>query len=164
MTECCLIPLAALAAATIFASPAVAGPPPSPPFARAPDKVIVPSDPHSLKLFTEWGFAEAVIDGDRIYLSGVVAGLRPGETDQAAAFDRAFKIIGDVLARSGSSWDGVVEMTTYHTDIKTQLDGFIAVKHRYLRAPFPAWTAIDVDRLVPDNGLVEIKVIARRKP
>ena len=116
------------------------------------------------EVFTEWGFAEAVIDGDRVYLSGVVAGLRPGETDQAVAFDRAFKIVGDVLARSGSSWDGVVDMTTYHTDITTQLDSFVAVKHRYVRAPFPAWTAIDVDRLVPDNGLVEIKVVARRKP
>ncbi len=158
MIETWQIPLAALAAAAVQPSPA-----PSPPFARTPDKVIMPSHPENLKIFTEWGFAEAVIDGDRIYLSGVVAGLRPGESDQAAAFDRAFKIIGDVLARSGSSWDGVVEMTTYHTDIKAQLDGFVAVKHLYVRAPFPAWTAIDVDRLVPDNGLVEIKVVARRK-
>jgi hypothetical protein len=38
------------------------------------------------------------------------------------------------------------------------------VKHRYIRPPFPAWTAIDIDRLVPDGGLVEIKLVARRKP
>lgn len=158
MIETWQIPLAALAAAAVQAPPA----PSAPPFARAPDKVVMPTHPENLKLFTEWGFAEAVIDGDRIYLSGVVAGLRPGESDQAAAFDRAFKIVGDVLTRSGSSWDGVVEMTTFHTDIKAQLDAFVAVKHRYVRAPFPAWTAIDIDRLVPDNGLVEIKVVARR--
>ena len=160
----CRIPFAALAAAMAFASPATAQVALAPPFARPSDKVIMPGHPQNLKLFTEWGLAEAVIDGDRIYLSGVVAGLRPGESDQAAAFDRAFRMVGDVLVRSGSSWDGVVEMTTYHTDIKAQLDGFVAVKHRYVRAPFPAWTAIDVDRLVPDNGLVEIKVVARRKP
>lgn len=158
------IPFAALAAILASASSAAAAPPAPPPFARAPDKVIMPSDPENLKLFNEWGFADAVIDGDRIYLSGVVARLGPGETEHSAAFDRAFKMIGDILVRSGSSWDGVVEMTTYHTDITVQLDAFVAVKHRYVRAPFPAWTAIDVDRLVPDNGLVEIKVVARRKP
>ena len=155
--------VAPLVAAWPLASTAIAAPP-APPFARTPDKVVMPVQPENLKLFTEWGFAEAVVDGDRIYLSGVVAGLRSGETDQAVAFDRAFKMIGDVLARSGSSWDGVVEMTTYHVDVTAQLDVFVAVKHRYVRAPFPPWTAIDVDRLVPDNGLVEIKVVARRKP
>jgi hypothetical protein len=41
---------------------------------------------------------------------------------------------------------------------------FRKVKDRYIREPFPAWTAIDIDRLVPDNGLVEIKLVARRRP
>ncbi|MGF1456223.1 MAG: hypothetical protein ACFB6R_12720 [Alphaproteobacteria bacterium] len=31
---------------------------------------------------------------------------------------------------------------------------------RDVEAPFPAWTAIDIDRLYPDGGLVEIKVVA----
>ena len=55
-------------------------------------------------------------------------------------------------------------MTTFHTDLPKQIEAFTAVKHRYVRAPFPAWTAIDVDRLLPDRGLVEIKVVARRAP
>ncbi len=99
-------------------------------------------------------------------MAGVVAGLRPGQTmaDAEAAYDNAFKLLGDVLARSGSSFDGVVEMTTFHTDLPAQMDGFMAVKHRYIREPFPAWTAIDIDRLVPDGGLVEIKLVARRNP
>ena len=103
-----------------------------------------------------------MIDGDRVYLSGVVAGTRPG-SDPKAAYDRAFRIIADILKRSGSSWDSVLEMTTYHTDVTGQIDAFAEVKNRYVRAPFPAWTAIDVDRLLPDNGLVEIKVVARRE-
>ncbi len=153
---------------TIFAAAAAAAQsaPAEPPFARRPENVVVPARPEHRKIFTEWGFAEAVIDGDRIWLSGVVAGLRRGETmaDQDAAFDRAFKRLGDVLQRSGSSFDGVVEMTTFHTDLPAQMDGFMKVKHRYIREPFPAWTAIDIDRLVPDNGLVEIKLVARRTP
>lgn len=136
-----------------------------PPFARLPENVVMPERAENLRIFTEWGFAEAVIDGDRVWLSGVVAGLRPGQTmaDAEAAYDRAFKVLGNVLERSGSNFDGVVEMTTFHTDLPSQMDGFVKVKHRYIREPFPAWTAIDIDRLVPDGGLVEIKLVARRK-
>jgi len=159
-----LILLAAIAAAQPATSPASAAA--EPPFARRPENVVMPTRAESRRLFTEWGFAEAVIDGDRIWLSGVVAGLGQSETlaDSEKAYDRAFRIIGEVLARSGSSFDGVVEMTTFHTDIAAQMDGFMKVKHRYIREPFPAWTAIDIDRLVPDRGLVEIKIVARRRP
>lgn len=129
--------------------------------ARQAHEVIMPADPRNREFLERYGFSEAVIDGDRVYLSGVVAGTRPGG-DESAAYDRAFRMIEDVLKRSGSSWDGVLEMTTFHTDLPKQIDAFAAVKNRYVRAPFPAWTAIDVDRLLPDNGLVEIKVVARR--
>lgn len=138
----------------------------APPFARQPQNVVVPDRPEIRKFFDEWGFAEAVIDGDRVWLSGVVAGLREGETmaDSEAAYDRAWKMLGDVLERSGSSFDGVVDITTFHTDLPAQFDGFRKVKDRYIREPFPAWTAIDIDRLVPEKGLVEIKLVARRVP
>ena len=155
------------AAASAAAQPAPAATAPAePPFARRPENVVMPDRPEVRKFFTEWGFAEAVVDGDRVWLSGVVAGLRKGETmaDAEAAYDRAFKMLGDVLGRSGSSFDGVVDMTTFHTDLPAQFDGFRKVKDRYIREPFPAWTAIDIDRLVPDTGLVEIKLVARRKP
>lgn len=132
--------------------------------ARKQSEVLMPSRAEYLQEFERYGFSEAVIDGDRVYLSGVVAGLVPGETDPSVGYDRAFRIIGNILERSGSSWDGVVEMTTFHTDLPAQIEAFTEVKHRYVRKPFPAWTAIDVDRLLPDGGLVEIKVIARRAP
>ena len=153
-----LMMIAALAAA---AAPSAI----EPPFARRPENVVVPVQPENRRVLEEWGYADAVIDGDRIWLSGVVAGLRPNETmaDQEAAYDRAFKRLEDVLKRAGSSFDGVVEITTFHTDLPAQIEAFKKVKHRYIRGPFPAWTAIDVDRLVPDRGLVEIKLVARRQ-
>lgn len=152
---------------TIFAVAQAAQPAVTqPPYARQPENVVMPDRPEVRRFFTEWGFAEAVIDGERVWLSGVVAGLRAGETiaDQEKAYDRAFKMLEDVLARSGASFDGVVDITTFHTDLPSQFEGFRKVKDRYVREPFPAWTAIDIDRLVPDNGLVEIKLVARRKP
>jgi enamine deaminase RidA (YjgF/YER057c/UK114 family) len=157
---------AAAASAAAQPAPASAAPQAGPPFARRPENVVMPDRPEVRRFFTEWGFAEAVIDGDRIWLSGVVAGLRKGETmaDSEAAYDRAWKMLEDVLRRSGSSFDGVVDITTYHTDLPAQFDGFRKIKDRYIREPFPAWTAIDIDRLVPDDGLVEIKLVARKPP
>ena len=129
--------------------------------ARQPHEVVMPSSTANREFLERYGFSEAVIDGDRVYLSGVVAGAPPGQ-DESAAYDRAFRMIGGILERAGSSWDGVLDITTYHTDLPAQIEAFSAVKHRYVRAPFPTWTAIDVDRLLPANGLVEIKVLARR--
>jgi enamine deaminase RidA (YjgF/YER057c/UK114 family) len=134
-----------------------------PPAEASNRKTIMPADPRAREFLDRYGFSEAVIDGDHVYLSGVVAGT-PHDGDPKAAYDRAFRMIADVLKRSGSSWDSVIDMTTFHTDLPAQIEGFTQVKNRYVRAPFPAWTAIDVDRLLPDNGLVEIKVVARRTP
>lgn len=152
---------------TVFAAAAAASATPhEPPYARHQDNVVVPVEPTDQRELEEWGYADAVIDGDRVWLSGVAASLRAGETmaDQEAAYERAFRGLGDVLKRAGSSFDGIVEITTFHTDLPTQIEAFKKVKRHYIRGPFPAWMAIDIDRLVPDRGLVEIKLVARRLP
>ncbi len=157
--------LLAIAAAAAQPAPASAAPN-EPPYARHAENVVVPVEAEARRELDEWGYADAVIDGDRVWLSGVVASLRPGETlaDQEAAYDRAFRRLDDILRRAGSSFDGVVEITTFHTDLPAQIEAFKQAKHRYIRGPFLAWTAIDIDRLVPDRGLVEIKLVARRRP
>lgn len=140
----------------LAAAPAAAAP-------RDGATVLMPTDPRMKSVWEDWGFAEAVVRGDTVYLSGVVAGLRPGETDLAAAYDRAFRTIGSILERAGSSWDDVLDMTTYHTDVTAQFETLREVRKRYVKAPYPTWTAIDVDRLIPEGGLVEIKVTAQKK-
>ncbi len=123
--------------------------------------VLLSEDPESRKFQQEWGYADAVITGDTVYLSGVVAGLRPGETDLKLAYERSFARIGEILKRSGASWDDVVDITTYHTDLTSQMPAIVAVKNKYIVAPPPAWTAIGVSRLIPGNGITEIKMVAR---
>lgn len=113
--------------------------------------------------YDEYHYAPATRAGDFIFVSGVVAGVRGGQTDEAAldaAFDRAFRGVALVLAEAGADWSDVVEMTTYHTDLPAQFAIFSRVKDRHVSEPYPAWTAIDVDRLLPDQGIVEIRVIA----
>ena len=58
--------------------------------ARDSGEVVMPQDKMNRDFFERWGFSEAVIDNDRVYLSGIVAGMRKEETDPTAAFDRAF--------------------------------------------------------------------------
>lgn len=133
------------------------------PAAALPAEAVLMSENPGGRAFQEkYGYADAVIAGDSVYLSGVVVGLAPGETDMVAAYDRTFRHIGTILARAGVTWADVVDITSFHTDVKTQLDAMATAKNRYIKAPFPGWTAIGVTRLLPDTGITEIKIIARR--
>lgn len=134
----------------------------SPAAADGHRKVVLPEDPQARAFFEQYGFAEAVVVGDTVYLSGVVAGHHEGVDDEIS-FDRTFQYIATVLERAGSDWDHVVDMTTFHTDLPAQIETFSKVKKRYLPEASLAWTAIDIDRLYPDNGIVEIKLVAKVK-
>lgn len=129
---------------------------------RQDAQVVMATDPAELKFQQDWGYASAVVSGDTVTLSGVVAGVRPGEADLRAGYTRAFERIGAVLRNAGVSWDDVIDITTFHTDLTTQMPAIVAVKNQYVRPPFPTWTAIQVSRLIPDNGITEIKVVARK--
>jgi enamine deaminase RidA (YjgF/YER057c/UK114 family) len=90
--------------------------------------------------------------GDTIYPSGGVAGVRPGETDLTLGYERAFRKIGETLRSASAGWDDVIDITTFPTDLTTQLPAIVAVKNRYIRAPFPpAWTAIQVGQSLPQE-------------
>ena len=129
--------------------------------ARQQATVIMSDDEGSRQFQEAWGYSDAIVAGDTIYLSGVVVGQREGEALEAA-YERAYAHIGGILRRAGASWDDVVDITSYHTDVTAQMPAITAVHRRHVRPPFPAWTAIDVDRLIPDRGITEIKIVARR--
>jgi enamine deaminase RidA (YjgF/YER057c/UK114 family) len=123
--------------------------------------VLMATNTELLALQEKNGFSDAVIIGDDVTLSGVIAALEDGETNIEAAFTRTFEAIGATLRRAGATWDDVVDITSFHTDLGAQLDAFVAVKSRYVALPHPAWTAIGITRLVSENGLVETRVRAR---
>ena len=129
--------------------------------ARQQATVLMSENEEERRFQEEWGYSDAIVAGDTIYLSGVVVGQREGETLEAA-YERTYARIGAILRRAGASWDDVVDITSYHTDVVAQMPAIVAVHRRHVRPPFPAWTAIDVDRLIPERGITEIKVVARR--
>jgi enamine deaminase RidA (YjgF/YER057c/UK114 family) len=130
--------------------------------ARTEQTVLMATNEQARADQEQFGYSSAVIAGDTIYLSGMVAGQAPGETSFVPAFERVYRQAEAVLKRAGSSLADVVDVTSFHTDVSAQIGDLSAVQKRMLGAPPPAWTAIDVDRLLPDNGIAEIKIVARR--
>lgn len=128
---------------------------------RQDANVLMSDEPDIRKIEQDIGFSDAVVVGDTVYLSGVVAGLRPGETDLKLPYERAFQRIDGILKRAGATWDDVVDITSFHTDLTTQMPAIIAVKKEYVKDPPPAWTAIQIARLIPNAGITEIKVVAK---
>jgi enamine deaminase RidA (YjgF/YER057c/UK114 family) len=113
--------------------------------------------------YNDFHFAPAVKDGNRLYCSGVI-GVGPdgkASADPETQFTQAFESLQSVLTAASLSFADVIEMTTFHVDLRKNLPAFMKVKDRYMQAPYPAWTAIGITELAFPGGLVEIKVIAR---
>lgn len=111
---------------------------------------------------SEWRFSNVVRSRGLALLSGVTGVSPAGEfsTDPAVQFRRAFDYMGQCLAAAGLGFEHLVEITTYHVDLREHLAAFRAVKDQYLHRPYPAWSAIGVSELITAGALVEIRGIA----
>lgn len=111
-----------------------------------------------------WRLSPGLDTGEFVFFSGVT-GCRPDgtvATDPEEQFSDAFKFLADTLAAGDLSWWDVVEMTTYHVDLRKHLDDFITVKDEFIAAPYPAWSCIGATELITEGTLVEIRVICQR--
>ena len=127
-----------------------------------PQITAKPVIPKGLEFATDIGFSPALIYGDTVYLSGA---LGVQNTDDAAGMEMAiqsvFSELDMVLKDSGTDWAHVVEMTSYHTDLPAQQEIFRKIKDTYIKPPYPAWTAVEVQGLWLEKGIVEVKLIAK---
>jgi enamine deaminase RidA (YjgF/YER057c/UK114 family) len=146
--------IASAAAAALVPAGAAAG-------VRQGATVLMSESPRGREFQEKWGFSDAIIVGDTIYLSGIVAGTRADEQGFEAAYERVYRQVGAILKRAGASWDDVVDMTSYHSDVEGQIETMALVHKRWVKAPYPAWSAIGVARIL-GGGITEIKVVARR--
>lgn len=112
----------------------------------------------------QWHLSPGLDTGEYIFFSGVT-GCRPDGTvagDPEKQFQEAFTFLGETLAAGNLTWDDIVEMTTYHVDLRMHLDEFIKVKDEFIAAPYPAWSCIGTTELITEGTLVEIRVICQR--
>ena len=113
-------------------------------------------------LFERYRYAPGVLVDDTLYIAGQVGrdqDLKVVEGTEAQ-FAQAFENVGKVLRAAGASFDDVVEMVTYHIDMR-DLALFIEVKNRYFTGRVPTWTAIGTTALAMPGLLIEIKCTAR---
>ncbi|WP_066910532.1 RidA family protein [Millisia brevis] len=119
--------------------------------------------PASQQDYDTFHFSQAVSAGGLVWVSGQV-GLDPttglpadGMRAQATL---AFEKIRTVLAAAGASMADIVDITSFHTDLRADIGDFMAVKDAFIAADFPAWTAVGVTELAYPGAVVEIKVVA----
>lgn len=144
-----------LASIVAAASLAASGP------ALAQVRVIYSDIPQVKAMQDQLGWADAVVTGDTVHISGVIAFTTPKDASLEDAYERAFKRLGSILQRAGVSWADVVEVRSFHTDVNAQIDAMAKVKRRYRPAPDPAWTAVGTSGLLSPTGITEIALTAR---
>jgi len=158
------------AAALLLASPALAQEAFPKQLPSAGGHVVIPSAPYQ-RAYDDLKFAPARRAGDWLYISGVVAGPRPGEGKDATAYKaqvrRAFGMIRGLLTAEGLTFADVTMVNTFHVwdgpnfagGMDEQITAFSAVKDEFMPPPHPAWTAVGTTGLL-SNGVVEIQMIA----
>jgi enamine deaminase RidA (YjgF/YER057c/UK114 family) len=126
-------------------------------------KVIV--TPEFVNYPSDWHFSPGLDTGDFVFFSGIT-GTRSDlsiAADPETQFREAFRILQANLVQARLAMSDVVEITTYHVELKRHLHAFMRVKDEYIAEPYPAWTAIGVSELITDGAFVEIRAIAKRQ-
>jgi 2-iminobutanoate/2-iminopropanoate deaminase len=110
-------------------------------------------------------YSQAVRAGNLVYLSGQTP-IDPStgklvDGDIALQTGRVFTNLGYVLKEAGLTFENVVKVNVYLTD----MNNFASMNEVYgnqFTAPFPARTTVAVAAL-PLNALIEIEMIALRE-
>ena len=120
---------------------------------------VVPKEMETIK--QRFHYNPGVKAGNLLFVAGQVgrdANLNVVEGKEAQ-FVQAFENLKKVLTAAGATFDDIVEMVTYHTDMR-DLQLFMSVKDRYYKSEYPAWTGVGVTALAMPGLMVEIKCVA----
>ncbi|MBC8740041.1 RidA family protein [Paraburkholderia sp. UCT31] len=112
--------------------------------------------------YDAYHFSPATRVGNTIWVSGQVGigtDMKAGEGMPAQA-RIAFESLKAVLETVGASLSDVVELTTFHTDLRGEMEAFSAVKDAYFPARYPSWTAVGVTQLALPELCIEIRAVA----
>jgi 2-iminobutanoate/2-iminopropanoate deaminase len=108
-------------------------------------------------------YADAVVAGDTLYVSGIVpvdaAGELVGGDDVVAQARQVFAIMERVLAAAGAKPADVVKVTVYLLDVDDR-PLINPVRQEFFGSTRPASTLVEVSRLVVPGARLEIEAIA----
>ena len=125
-------------------------------------KRVIVNPKESQPMYDAFHFSQANRVGDTIWVSGQVgvdANLSPA-SGMVAQAQLAFEGLKRTLAAAGASLDDVVELMTFHIDLRGEMEAFAKVKDEYFPRDYPAWTAVGVTQLALPELRVEIRAVA----
>jgi enamine deaminase RidA (YjgF/YER057c/UK114 family) len=104
----------------------------------------------------------AIRDGDTLHVTGHTGETADDEypDEPETQIRQTFTNIAVTLAEAGATWSDVVSVTTYHVGLGSQATIMLKVAEEFLRAPFPAWTAVGVTELWSPEAIFELSCIA----
>ena len=141
----------------------------------APGGEVILPDAGSRANHDEWRFAAVRRIGDTLYVSGVIVYRAPNEGTDVAAFKlqarRALERLRKNLQAAGSDFQHVVMINSFHVwqgpdftgTRDEQFRAFEDVIGEFMKAPYPAWTAVGTTGLLGTGGIVEVQLIAKVK-
>lgn len=113
----------------------------------------------SVEGFEEWSYSAAARANGFLFIAGSVGFRTDGTIPESMQeqTELAFVRLEEILRLEGLTMADLVEVVSYHVDLKANLDAFMPVKARHFARPYPAWTLIGVEAL----GLPELKIEIR---
>lgn len=101
--------------------------------------------------------------GPLLFVSGQMAldanGAVIGHGDLERQSDVVFDRLATILADQGATFDHVVTIRTYLTDM-SDISGYASARTRHLTGTPPTSTTVGVQRLVHPDALVEVDIVA----
>ena len=118
--------------------------------------------PPTQAMYDAYHFSQATRVGNMIWVSGQVgidATMTPAKGMEAQAH-LAFQGLRSVLEAAEASLADVVDLMTFHTDLRGEMQAFASVKGEYFPDRYPSWTAVGVTQLALPELRVEIRAVA----
>ncbi len=112
--------------------------------------------------FARFGHAPAVRAHGLLFIAGQI-GRHPDGTPGKTAEEQtelALHRIEEILRLENLALTDLVDVTSYHVDIRDNMPGFLTAKQRLITAPYPAWSIIGVNGLASPDLLIEIRAVA----
>ena len=104
---------------------------------------------------TTYGYAQAVLVDNVLYISGVPG----GGTDIGAQLKSAYRGIETTLKAYGATFENVVKETLYTTNLPA-VEQYKDVRKAFYKGDFPAASWVQITSLLMPQAMVEVEVIA----
>ena len=120
-------------------------------------------NPPTLSAPTGYTHVVQVQGGRTIYIAGQVSfdksGNLVGKGDFGAQTTQVFENLKSALAAAGATFDNLVKVTTFVTDL-SQMQTLRSIRAKYYGKNAPASTLVQITKLAHEDLMIEIEAIA----